>query len=126
MKQPISWNSNFLWEKVTNTFELNFCLAVRTNQSSVLHISVESEASLCRNHVVCPRSGLCDVDVVRFTRSDKTWSENWSGNTLLWSVFIVHVWVWPLPLRDAGQCFILKSSIIYFGQLIAMEKRTLT
>ena len=47
-------------------------------------------------------------------------SENWSGNTLLWSVFIVHVWVWLLPLRDAGQC--LENNIL---RLIEIEKRTL-
>ena len=55
MKQPISWNSNFLWEKVTNAFERKFCLAVRTNQSSVLHISVESEARICKKPCCLPQ-----------------------------------------------------------------------
>ena len=43
-------------------------------------------------------------------------SENWSGNTLLWSVFIVHIWVWPLP--PTGGCrSMLHLEIICFASL---------
>ena len=94
------------------------CLTERTNQGYVLHYFDQSEASFYRNHV-CPRSGQVSVPCVLMlweVYSMTKHSENWSGNTLLWSVFIVHIWVWPLP--PTGGCrSMLHLEIISFASL---------